>query len=896
MGKPRAGLRAVGGSTNAKGKKKKGDESSHVVTHKKKGEDAATQPIIPRAVSTSSPRGPPEKTGGSSAGVKGLVNLGNTCFFNAVMQNVVCTGPLVEMLLGEGMPDAARDEFLVKGKKQAEEQQGQGQGETPGAGRLTSSLRKFLLAMWQPNGSNVNPRELFSEVCHKAPRFQGYQQQDSHELLRYLMDSLRSETNGSNAAASGSPSKSKTRRTADKPSKIDEIFGGVLRSCIQCSECGRVTDVFEPFLDLSIPIPSVSFTPALNESQVVPLGQAKTEDFQALPATSSKQSRREFQKDKKRQRQAQNRVQRNKGPPGTVKDSPTEGGGGSGEKLQSHDGKPEDSENQTPAEDTSAAYVIDDVKGPSEKETEVVRNRDSDNSSSSSRSGSTGEEVDMDQGDIHASITGMGLDVVSWLGGLQIVDSRTTSPIPIIPSQASPSSSVRPTSPTSERSDPSLPSTPTTRGRSSSLSDRQSPTDFSFMFPEPSFPASIPSVLPEYQSRHHSPCSSPHSQDHEPFSTEDNPVHSDVPHPILPKHIEGTGICTSSLPQDNPSTQHMNTRSISPSTQQPLELPSDSVRLPSTAIPADESQRALSQPIEDMPSTFLGLPNDSTITDASLQPPIPAESSHDTRSPIHSTSSPSTDTTSLGASAGMKGAKKDDDRVHIEVPLVIPVARSMENCFKLFSGPEVLEGDNAVECDECSKRAAQLVGRSAANQKAPALNSRSTCDTQDEGSNGGKEDGEDHSNVGTPDAVPRVKRRALKQYSIHRAPPILTIHLMRFQRNSKGRLQKLAGHVSFPSILDLFPFSCNSLGTPCPGPSLCPGHAEHTASHSKKDELQYRLYGVVVHGGGLGGGHYTAYVLHKEQWYYFSDTHLSRRSEAEVLAAEAYILFYQRIS
>lgn len=38
----------------------------------------------------------------------------------------------------------------------------------------------------------------------------------------------------------------------------------------------------------------------------------------------------------------------------------------------------------------------------------------------------------------------------------------------------------------------------------------------------------------------------------------------------------------------------------------------------------------------------------------------------------------------------------------------------------------------------------------------------------------------------------------------------------------------------------------------------------------------YELFGMVVHGGGISGGHYTAYVKHYingiGRWYYYSDT------------------------
>ena len=68
-----------------------------------------------------------------------------------------------------------------------------------------------------------------------------------------------------------------------------------------------------------------------------------------------------------------------------------------------------------------------------------------------------------------------------------------------------------------------------------------------------------------------------------------------------------------------------------------------------------------------------------------------------------------------------------------------------------------------------------------------------------------------------------------------------------------------------------------------------------------------RLHAVVVHMGGMGGGHYVAYTRHtkpasdgppdrptEERWAYCSDSSTHWVAVEEVLRAEAYILFYSR--
>ncbi|KAL0349190.1 UNVERIFIED_CONTAM: Ubiquitin carboxyl-terminal hydrolase 2 [Sesamum angustifolium] len=72
--------------------------------------------------------------------------------------------------------------------------------------------------------SVVNPRSLFGSLCTKAPQFRGYQQHDSHELLRCLLDGLSTEELSARKHA-----KSPQASIAD-PTFVDIIFGGRLSS------------------------------------------------------------------------------------------------------------------------------------------------------------------------------------------------------------------------------------------------------------------------------------------------------------------------------------------------------------------------------------------------------------------------------------------------------------------------------------------------------------------------------------------------------------------------------------------------------------------------------------------------------------------------------------------
>jgi ubiquitin C-terminal hydrolase len=119
----------------------------------------------------------------------------------------------------------------------------------------------------------------------------------------------------------------------------------------------------------------------------------------------------------------------------------------------------------------------------------------------------------------------------------------------------------------------------------------------------------------------------------------------------------------------------------------------------------------------------------------------------------------------------------------------------------------------------------------------------------------------------------RVKRRATKRLLIERLPPVLVVHLKRFQQ-VRYRRTKISTEVTFPLAgLDLGRFTTG-----------------------RDAGATYSLFAVSCHSGGLGGGHYTAYAKNPDsgRWYDFNDSHVTECSSSSVRGSSAYMLFYQR--
>jgi ubiquitin carboxyl-terminal hydrolase 22/27/51 len=98
---------------------------------------------------------------------------------------------------------------------------------------------------------------------------------------------------------------------------------------------------------------------------------------------------------------------------------------------------------------------------------------------------------------------------------------------------------------------------------------------------------------------------------------------------------------------------------------------------------------------------------------------------------------------------------------------------------------------------------------------------------------------------------------------------------------------KLETLIRFPVKLDLHPYTTahktTSKSTPLPS---------NYNMNSPANALVYELSSVIVHKGKIDSGHYVSYSREGNDWFMFDDSKVVRVSEAEVLAAEAYLLFY----
>jgi len=128
-----------------------------------------------------------------------------------------------------------------------------------------------LKEIWGGTYRVVAPAQFKDTIGQFQPRFSGYQQHDSSELLSFLLDGIHEDCNRVQSKPATETVDSKGRPDEEvakeawrrhllrNQSIVVDMLQGQLKSRVTCPDCKSVSSTFDPFMFLSVPLPNVDF-------------------------------------------------------------------------------------------------------------------------------------------------------------------------------------------------------------------------------------------------------------------------------------------------------------------------------------------------------------------------------------------------------------------------------------------------------------------------------------------------------------------------------------------------------------------------------------------------------------------------------------------------------------
>ncbi|KAJ2787655.1 hypothetical protein GGI15_000545 [Coemansia interrupta] len=166
-------------------------------------------------------------------GVRGLRNLGATCYLGAVLQ-ALAHNPLVRgWMLSDGHHPAT----------------------CRAAPCMACELDAAFQALFAADAAPFAPTRLLRALWLLRADLAGYGQQDAHECLMALLDTLHT------GLAGAAPPRPCT-------CAVHQTFAGLLQSTVTCARCGNTTQAHDPMLDVSLDIPAPRGVRALDAAAV----------------------------------------------------------------------------------------------------------------------------------------------------------------------------------------------------------------------------------------------------------------------------------------------------------------------------------------------------------------------------------------------------------------------------------------------------------------------------------------------------------------------------------------------------------------------------------------------------------------------------------------------------
>ena len=133
-------------------------------------------------------------------------------------------------------------------------------------GKLAKAFGSLIREMWMGKNGRTAPYDLKRTLGSRVSRFSGYGQQDSAELLNYILDLIHEDLNRvykkPYVEMSDEPNRSDAvvaqeywdAFKARNQSIIVDLMYAQLKSTVTCLTCGRIATAFDPYMSVCLPI------------------------------------------------------------------------------------------------------------------------------------------------------------------------------------------------------------------------------------------------------------------------------------------------------------------------------------------------------------------------------------------------------------------------------------------------------------------------------------------------------------------------------------------------------------------------------------------------------------------------------------------------------------------